>query len=322
MKALVTGGTGFVGRHLIEALRRAGDEVTALVRTPAKAAGIGEAGVKLVAGDLHDSAALRAAATGQEVIYHVAGLIKARSAAGFLEVNRDGTARLLEAAGAVSRARIVLVSSLAAGGPVARGSRRHGDEEPSPVTDYGRSKLAGEAVVRAGTLPWTILRPPIVYGPFDPEFLRAFKAVRLGMVPVFGKGTQELSLVYAPDLAQAIVAAGRTEGTIGRVFYPCHAEVLNSKALVETLARAMGKRVRVLPLPRAVAEVALGATSLAARIRGKATVLSRDKAHEFFAPAWVGDPGPLEAVTGWQAKHDLAEGAVATWNWYRQAGWV
>lgn len=322
MKVLVTGGTGFVGGHLIDALLRAGDSVTALVRSPGKASGLVERGVRVVAGDLDDPSALRAATEGQDVVYHVAGLIRARSAAEFLAVNRDGTARLVEAATAVSRARMVLVSSLAAGGPVTRGTRRADDEPAQPVTDYGRSKLAGEAVVRGGTLPWTIARPPVVYGPRDGEFLRAFKTVRLGLVPVFGDGAQQLSLVYAPDLAEGLAAIGRCNQTTGRVFYPCHDEVLSSSGLVETLARAMQRRVRVVRLPRPVAEFALGVTSLAAGLRGKATLLTRDKAHEFFAPAWTADPVPLEAATGWRAAHCAADGFEATAAWYRAAGWL
>ena len=322
MKVMVTGGTGFVGGHLVDALLRAGDDVTALVRSPGKASGLAERGVRIAVGDLDDSAALRAATEGQDVIYHVGGLIRARSAAEFLAVNRDGTARLVEAASAVSRARIVLVSSLAAGGPVARGSRRTGDEPAHPVTDYGRSKLAGEAVVRSGTLPWTIARPPIVYGPRDGEFLRAFKMVRLGIVPVFGDGTQELSLVYAPDLAEGLAAIGRCQQTAGRVLYPCHGEVLSTAGLVKTIARVMQRRIRVVRLPRPAAELGLGLTSLAAGLRGRATLLTRDKAHEFFAPAWTADPGPLEAATGWRAGHGLADGLEATAAWYRAAGWL
>ena len=322
MKALVTGGTGFVGSHLIDALLHDGVSVTALVRSQSKAAGLAERGVRLVAGDLDDPAALRAAARDQDVIYHVAGLIRARSAAEFLSVNREGTAHLLDAAAEVSSARLVLVSSLAAGGPVPRGSRRMADEPANPVTDYGRSKLAGEAVVRAGPLAWTIVRPPIVYGPRDTEFLRAFKAVRLGLIPVFGDGAQQLSLVYGPDLAAALAAIGRNEAAAGQVFYPCHREVLTSASLVTSLATTMQRRGRVLRLPRAAAEVGLGLTSLAARVRGKATLLTRDKAHEFFAPAWLADPGPLEKATGWRALHAVRDGFEATAAWYRAAGWL
>ncbi|HQR18422.1 MAG TPA: NAD(P)H-binding protein, partial [Gemmatimonadales bacterium] len=78
MRALVTGGTGFVGSHLIDALRRRGDDVTALVRSPAKAAALGRAGVRLVEGDLDALDALRRASEGADVVYHVAGRVAAR----------------------------------------------------------------------------------------------------------------------------------------------------------------------------------------------------------------------------------------------------
>ena len=214
----------------------------------------------------------------------------------------------------------MLVSSLAAGGPVARGARRNGDEEAAPVTAYGRSKLAGEQVVRRGSLPWVIVRPPAVYGPFDAEMLRVFRAVKLGVVPVFGDGSQELSLVYGPDLGRALAAAGRTPGAEGRVLYPCHPEVLTTAALVRTVAGAMGRTPRLLPLPRWVASAALGVTGTFARLIGRATVLTPDKAKEFFAPAWTGDPAPLTAITGWMAEFDLAHGAAAPAAWYRERG--
>lgn len=322
MRTLVTGGTGFVGSHLVEALRRRGDEVTALVRSPAKAAVLEPFGVTLVAGDLQDTPAMARALAGVEVVYHVAGLTAARKPIEFHRVNVEGTTTLLAAAARAGVRRFVLVSSLAAAGPSPRGGRRVTADPSEPVTLYGQSKAAAEDVVRRGSVPWVIARPPAVYGPRDVELLKVFKIARLGIAPVFGVGSQELSLVYAPDLVDALIAMGTAAETERRVYYPAHPEVVTSADLVRTIGRAMGRRTRLLPLPRPVAGGILHLTGLVAGLAGKATLLHPDKANEFFQPAWTCDPAPLERDTGWRAAHDMVSGVAATAAWYRAQGWL
>ncbi len=323
MKALVTGATGFVGSHLVEALVGRGEEVTALVRSPRKATLLQRLGVRQVAGDLGSLEALRAAAADQDVVYHVAGLVAARDEAEFLRANRDATRNLLRAIRDTGgRPRFVLVSSMAAGGPAPRGAPLQGHEPAAPVTQYGRSKLAGEAELQAADLPWTIVRPPMVYGPRDREVLKVFKIARSGIAPVFGDGSQELSAVYGPDLAAALMAAASAERTTGRIYYACHPEIFQSGELVRRVGRVLGREVRVLPLPDWVARGALTVTGLAARLAGQATILTADKAHEFLQQAWTGDPGPLMADSGWQPGHDLERGLAATVDWYRREGWL
>lgn len=323
MKALVTGGTGFVGRHLVEHLRAEGDDVTALVRSPSRAEPLASLGAALQQGDLHDHAALARATQGQDVIYHVAGAVAAPNEAAYLAGNRDGTANLVAAASAAGTPRFVFVSSLAAAGPSDPGRPHSGEVAPHPVTAYGRSKLAGEKVVRASVLPWTILRPPAVYGPRDREnFLTVFKALRLGVAPVFGDGSTELSAVYAPDLAEALRAAGATDATIGGTYYPNHPEIVTSAELVRIIARAAGRSVRIIGLPEPIARGILTLTGGAARLLGRTTILNPDKANEFYQSAWTGDPAELTRDTGWRARHDADAGFAATWQWYRDAGWL
>lgn len=322
MKVLVTGATGFVGSHLVEALRRRDAEVTALVRSPGKATGLGGQGVRLVAGDLHDRAALKDAASGQAIVIHVAGLVAARGEGEFLRANRDGTANLLEAASLAGIGRFVLVSSMAAGGPSALGRPLTGTEPPRPVTAYGRSKLAAEEIVRAGRVPWTILRPPMVYGPRDREVLKVFRLARLGLGPVFGTGTQELSAVHGADLASALVASAVCPQAAGRLYYACHPEMFTSAAFVRAVGDSVGRRVAIVRIPARIGAAALAGTGAVAGLTGRATILTADKANEFFQPAWTGDPGSLMAETGWTPVFDLARGLADTYRWYRSAGWL
>ncbi len=321
MRALVTGGTGFVGSHLAEALVRRGDTITALVRSPARANLLKSLGVSLVQGDLHDTAALRTAAQDVDVVYHVAGLTAALDESGFLRANRDGTANLI-AACAGGPTRFVLVSSMAAGGPSAPGRPLIGDEPAHPVTAYGRSKLAGEAMLRASALAWTIIRPPMVYGPRDTEVLKVFKLARTGIVPLFGDGSQLLSAISGVDLATALVAAGTSAASIGKTYYACHEEIFTSREFVTQVGASLGKRIRTVHLPLGLARLALGIAEATARITGVATILTADKANEFFQPAWTGSPAPLHRDTGWSAAETLTEGLTATAQWYREHGWI
>jgi dihydroflavonol-4-reductase len=322
MKALVTGATGFVGSHLAEALRRRGHEVTALARSSRKAEALTSQRVRVVPGDLHDTAALERAAAGQDIIYHVAGVVAARDEAQFLRANRDGTRNILGAAERSGNPRFVLVSSLSAAGPSARGAPLTGREAPYPVTAYGRSKLAAEQVVRGSSLRWSVIRPPLVYGPRDREVLKIFRLARLRMAPVFGDGSQELSAVHASDLAEALVATGESPATIGGIYAACHPEVFTSAELGRAVARAMGRSVTTIRIPPPVGRALLSLTEAGARLVRQVTILTTDKANEFFQPAWTGDPGPLTRDTGWQATYDLQRGLADTYAWYRQAGWL
>jgi nucleoside-diphosphate-sugar epimerase len=322
MKALVTGATGFVGSHLVEALRFAGAEVTVLARSPEKAAGLAVQGIRVVSGDLHGQAGLEQAVRDQDVIYHVAGVVAARGEAEFLAANRDGTKNVLAAAEQGGKPRFVLVSSLAAGGPAARGAPLSGSEPPRPVTAYGRSKLAAERLVQASTLPWSIVRPPIVYGPRDKEVLKLFRMARFGVAPVFGDGAQELSAVHAADLAAALMAVAKGSATIGRTYNACHPEVFTSAEFGRAIGAAMGRSVGTLRIPAVLGRALLSMTETSARLTGQTTILTTDKANEFFQPAWTGDPTPLTRDCEWCARYDLRSGLADTYQWYRKAGWL
>jgi nucleoside-diphosphate-sugar epimerase len=322
MKVLVTGATGFVGSHLAEALRRRGDEVTALARSASKAAALAPLGVRVVPGDLHDRAALQRAAESQDVVYHVAGVVAARSEADFMAANRDGTHNLVEALGQTGTGRLVFVSSMAAAGPTIKGRPLRGDEAPRPVTAYGRSKLAAEQAVTASALPWTIVRPPMVYGPRDQEVLKVFRLARFGVAPVLGDGSQELSAVHGADLAEGLIAAGTAAAAAGRTYYACHPEIFTGADMARAVGRAMGKSPAVIRVPATIGRGVLMLTEAAAKLTGHTTILTADKANEFFQPAWTGDPTALTRDTGWKAAHDLRSGLEETYRWYRTAGWL
>ena len=326
MNVFVTGGTGFVGAHLVKALCARGDSVTALVRRRALAERLGWGPeVRLLSGDLDDEGTLRAGCAGADIVYHVAGKIAARSAAEFMATNRDGTGNVLEAARDSGARRLLFVSSLAVAGPT---TPRHPIDEtrpPMPVTDYGRSKLAAEVLVRAmpPSLPWTIVRPPVVYGEWDRGTLKIFQLARRGVVPVFGDGSQELSVIHAEDLARSLIAAATSPAAVGRVYFAAHPTATTSRDLVLGAGRALGGRApKIMPVPPFVARGILWTVGALAYIAGRATLLSADKGNEYLAPAWTCRSDALTRDTGWRAEIDLETGLRRAANWYREVGWL
>ncbi len=318
----VTGATGFVGSHLLDALLEPGAAVACLARGSAHAVPLETRGCRVVMGDLASARACASLVAGAEIVFHVAGLVAARRPEDFMAVNRDGTRRLLAAAREAGVRRFVHVSSLAVTGPTERGMPLDESGPPRPVTPYGRSKRAGEDAVRESGVAFTIVRPPVVYGPRDRELLRVFRVARLGWAPLLGDGRQELSLVHAADLARALVAAAFAPEAEGRTYHAAHPQPVTQRALVESVGRSLGRLVRLVPLPPAVVRAGLHVSGAIARIAGVTTMLSPEKAAELLAPAWTCTSAALERDAGWRADVALDDGLAGTAAWYRQARWL
>ncbi|MBN2371166.1 MAG: NAD-dependent epimerase/dehydratase family protein [Vicinamibacteria bacterium] len=322
MRVALTGATGFVGRSLVRALLAEDNDLVCLARSEARADVLRSQGCAVVIGDLENEGAIERLVEGTEAVIHLAGLVSARSESEFLRINATGSLSVARAAKNARVRRFIFISSLAATGPAARGEMVDEQTSPRPVTPYGRSKLAGEEAVRTSGVPFTIARPSAVYGPHDREFLRLFRLARIGVAPLIGNGRQELSLVHSDDLARALVAMARTDTTEGRLYHVCHPAIATQRDLAAAIGRAVGRRARTLAVPIPIARTFLWLSGAVARITGRPSVLSPDKAPELLAPAWTCSSAALTRDTGWKADIALDRGLAETAAWYRGAGWL
>ncbi len=327
MKVLVTGGSGFLGSHIAEQLAARGHSVRALVRKSSNTKFLSTlSGVELAYGAVEDKDAVAHAAVGVDAIIHSAGVVKARTPADFAATNVDGTRNLLEVA-LDHRAKIkrfVFVSSLAAHGPSSDGSPIPHDREPSPVTHYGRSKLAAERLVTAARddLLVTTIRPPTIYGPRDTEMFAFFEAMSMGILPVMGSGTQKLSIVHGEDAARATILATEKDHESGRAYYIEDGAARTLSEMAELFRGATGKKPWRLPVPIPLLHVAALGNELWGKLRSEARMFTRDKIHELVAPHWVCSSEPIRGELGWSPEHSWAEGAKLTAEWYRREGWL
>ena len=267
--------------------------------------------MRVVMGDLHDTDALTRATEGQDVVFHVAGVVAARNEAEFLRANRDGTANVLEASSAGRSAALRRWSRpWPQPGPRAREAARGQTSPPGRSPRTAGASSPPKQVVTASALPWTIMRPPTVYGPRDQEVLKVFRIARWGVAPVFGDGSQELSAVHGADLAEAL-DRGRHRPTrrSARPTTPAIPKSSPARDSSAPIAAAMGRRVAVVGVPKPVGRALLALTETGARLTGSATILTPTRPTSSSRPAWTGDPAPLPRDTGWRAAHDLDQRA-------------
>lgn len=330
MRWLITGATGFIGTTLAERLIGRGDFVRALVRDPARAGELKAMGAELVRGDVSQAETVVDAVPDVDAVVHLAGLVKAVTREELFAVNAQGTRALAEAAARSGRPRFVLVSSLAAAGPSAPSRPRTETDRPAPVSAYGQSKLQAEQVVRsfASTLHASIVRPPIVYGPRDKEFLPSlFQLARTGVILKSGMGDKRYSLIHVNDLVELIIAAvergARVDeaGSAG-VYFADDGVEYTWEGLGRGALGALGKRGTVLAVPEFVSWIAAGAATAASRVTGKAAILSLDKMMEIREPAWTCSSAKARRELGWTPRVSFIEGMTEAARWYRERGLV
>lgn len=318
----LTGGTGFVGSHVADALLAAGFRVRALVRRPDDVAWLKETAVDLVKGDVRDAASLPALVEGAAAVVHVAGKTSARNEAEYQASNEGGTQNVAAAVRAhAPHAHVVLVSSQAAGGPSLGGVPVKASDDPRPVSSYGRSKLAGEKALRRSGVPFTILRPCAVYGPRETAIRDLFVAASRGIVPVLAGGRPRIQLVYGPEVAAA-VAGALARGPRGETFYVAHPEVLDYGAVAETLAGLPSSRPARIPVPAFVIRGAGGLVGLFSALGKGPPVFNSEKAEEMLQEAWLCDVTETQVALGQPFQTDFRTGARLTWDWYKSRGWL
>ncbi len=322
--AFVTGGTGFVGWHVAKALVSEGWSVRALARGGGdRRSGLEELSVELVPGDLSAATDFARALSGCSAVVHAAGLVKARSLADYRESNVCGTERLLEAARrACPDAAFVYVSSQAAAGP-ARDGRPVAEGDPArPVSWYGISKLEAEQAVAAGWGgPWVVLRPGVLFGPRDRGLLTYFRMAERGWVPVPAADAR-VQLGDVSEAALGIARAAARGNLSGRVGFLCDPQPVAVRDLAARVARAGGKRVRLVEIPDVVVRLAGLFETLREKVTGESRPFNADKARELLAGDWLCDPTPMRRDLGLSDPAPLDEMLAETWGWYRSHGWL
>lgn len=325
---LVTGGTGLLGSHIVEQLRKRDRPVRALVRPSSDTTWLRAQGVELVSGDVTNAASLERACKGVQHVYHAAARVGDWGPwEAFQAVTIDATAKLIDAAERAGVDRFIHISSISAYGHV---------NEPGLVLDetaplgrclsrwsyYSRAKVEAEKLVwaahAAGRIRASVIRPSWLYGPRDRATLaRMADNIRRGKAKLIGGGDKRLSLVYAGNVAEGAILAADNEQAIGEAYNCSNDGEITLREYFNAVADALGEPPVTKTVPYGIAYRAAFVlecfghlfklrkpplvTRYAAWLMGRHTFFSTDKARQ---------------QLGWKSTVTYDEGIPMTVRWF------
>ncbi len=325
MKALVTGGTGFIGSHLVDELLNRGYEVRCIVRDTSNLKWLDGKDVEIFKGSLFDIDFLKKAVKDVDYVYHIAGVTKGKNYQDYYRGNVETTQNLLEACLENQKLKkFVLASSLAAVGPGDDAIPVDETRPYNPITSYGKSKAEAEKVTLSfkDKLPITIVRPPSVYGPRDTYTFELFKYVKFGFLPVVLSDDQILSLVYVSDLVDGFILAGENEQATGEIYFISSEKIYTWKEIEEAVLKALDKKVFRIKIPAPILYSVSLISELIFKLQKKASPLNLEKIKDVRQKNWACSIEKAKKELGYTPKVSLEEGMRITINWYVENKWL
>ena len=326
MVSAVTGANGFVGSHLVDDLLEKGDEVRCITRKSSNLRWLENKPVKIYDCGLFDIDGLKEALKDVDILYHVAGVVKAKNEEGYFNGNVETTKNLLEVLLEINPniKRVVIVSSQTAAGPSTAGEVCTEETEPHPITTYGRSKLAQEklALSYSEKLPITIIRPPAVFGERDTEIYLFFKTYQKGLMSLVGFDNKEVSLIYVKDVVRGIHLAANSQKAVSQIYFISSKEYYTWPQIGEVLKKVFGKKAVTLRLPHSLIYSIAAVAQFFSMFSSKAATLNIEKARDFVQTYWTCDISKAERELGYRQEYSLDEGLKRTIDWYLAEKWL
>ncbi len=313
---LITGGTGFIGRHLVRRLSTvSGIKIRVLAGSVDDPRIPRADGVQPIQGRLLDTSALTAALRDVDHVFHLAGLTRAKNERQFQSVNGTATGSLAELAlcHAPDLRSFCYVSSLAATGPSKAGITVNESHPRQPITAYGRSKARGEELIeQLNDLPSTTLRPPAVYGPGEKDLFQLFRLVARGVAPQIGWRTRHYSFVYVDDLIDALIISAATQSSAKRTFFVAPLTSETGRRFVESIESGLNRTAWKPPLPSPLLLIPAAFGSLMTPFLSRPPLLNLDRWRDLAQTSWVCDAGSLLKEVGYASSTSLEAGVRQT----------
>ncbi|TYP96296.1 nucleoside-diphosphate-sugar epimerase [Sphingobacterium allocomposti] len=327
-KILVTGASGFVGSHFVEAASAAGYEVHALVRKSSQIDGISTFVAKFLYPDLEDGMTLSGLFHEEhyEFVVHAAALTKAKTQEQMMAVNVGVTERLIEAAfqSPYPPKRFVFVSSLAAIGPLQYGEGLITEDTAyNPVTIYGKSKQAAEEMLsrRFPDKPITVVRPTAVYGPREKDLFILFNTMYKGLDAYIGKAPQNLTFVYVRDLVNLLLLACERPQHGMTVFNITDGNIYSRYDMADIFKRLFRRRLFRVHVPLVLVEKVAKFSQWLYRKSEKTPVIYPERLRELTAQNWGCDISKAKSELGYKPAYDLERGLHESLLWYKDNNW-
>jgi len=324
--ALITGAAGFIGSHLVDLLHENNYNVVCFVIKEDDLRWIEGKEVKVVYGDIRDKSSLYPVIDDSiQYVFHLAAVVKSPSSEPYFSVNVGGTKNIVEVCikNSPLLKRFIYTSSVAATGPGDESTIRKETDLCNPITEYGRSKLQTERFLmeNKGRLPYTILRPALVYGPRDFRGISSyFKLISKGLKPILGEGFT--NVIYVKDLVRCLLLAAEMDEALYQTYFVGNEHIYSYREIADTISAVMEKKTFILKIPLPLLYTAGALLGAYSKMTHTLPLFDLRRARDIKYRYWMCDTSKAGKELGFIPKYTLEEGVKETIDWYKKEGWI